>query len=339
MCGVQFEQYEESLSWCKSKSTKPFLPKNERGLEIRFRDIVQDKDVDDSQTVALVFHGTRSINITNILQDGLDPAKRSGQAYGKGEYFSKDPSVCMSYCKLDKAIIVFLVVGPLRSKASRTSRKIPYDFVTVQDNRHQFPLGVPHFSKVDALALGRSQKIREQMKAARQKINDEVAATQDVQWKALIIQLLIQSKVDLAMEKYERFHQRLSYESKREISMYIHKVLDDDVIPCLFPDLSPPFDQKEFEQITSGGGKGAIHSLEWHTREVKKAKEDLVRIRHHQLPQQHQHQHQRQRQHQRQHQRQWQHQHQHQWMLKRDDQLRQQRLQQLQQSWPPQKQP
>ena len=98
-------------------------------------------------------------------------------------------------------------------------------------------------------------------------------------YTAIDPRLLFKSKVDLVMKKYERFHQRLSYESKCKISMYVHKVMDGDVIPCLFPDLSPPFDQNEFLQMTSGGVKGAIHLLEWNTREAKKAKEGLVRVR------------------------------------------------------------
>lgn len=205
----------------------------------------------------MVFHGTSSKNISSILQDGLDPEKRTGQAYGKGEYFSKEPSVCVSYCKNDKAIIVFLVIMPLplTSKTTGQNIHIPYDFVIVEEIRHQFPLGVLHFSNVDSAAIVRSQNIRSKMNTAKQNLHQQVTATHEVQWKALIIQLLIQSKIDLAVEKYERFHKRLSNEYKREISMYVHQVIDEDVIPCLFPDLPKPFDNIEFEQNTSGEEK------------------------------------------------------------------------------------
>jgi hypothetical protein len=116
------------------------------------------------------------------------------------------------------------------------------------------------------------------MNTAKQKLHQQVTATHEVQWKALIIKLLIQSKIDLAVEKYERFHKRLSNEYKREISMYVHQVIYEDVVPCLFPDLPKPFDNEEFEHSTSGEETTAIRSLEWHTREAIKAKAELTQV-------------------------------------------------------------
>jgi hypothetical protein len=262
--GVEFTRFEEPDSWCDKQ----------------FQEVLKNKDVDESQKVCVVFHGTSSKNISSILQDGLDPEKRTGQAYGKGEYFSMEPSVCFSYCKNDKATIVFLVIMPLplTSKTTGQNIHIPYDFVIVEETRHQFPLGVLHFSNVDSAAPVRSQNIRSKMNTAKQNLHQQVTATHEVQWKALIIQLLIQSKIDLAVEKYERFHKRLSNEYKREISMYVHQVIDEDVIPCLFPDLPKPFDNIEFEQNTSGEVKTVIRSLEWHTRQAKKAKVELAQV-------------------------------------------------------------
>jgi hypothetical protein len=60
--------------------------------------------------------------------------------------------------------------------------------------------------------------------------------------------------------------------------MYVHQVIDEDVIPCLFPDLPKPFDNIEFEQNTSGEVKTVIRSLEWHTRQAKKAKVELAQV-------------------------------------------------------------
>ena len=56
------------------------------------------------------------------------------------------------------------------------------------------------------------------------------------------------------------------------------KYIDEDVIPCLFPDLPKPFDNEEFEQKTSGEETATVRSLEWHTREAKKAKAELTQV-------------------------------------------------------------
>jgi len=60
--------------------------------------------------VRLVFHGTPGANIAAIIRDGLDPARRAGQALGKGEYFADDPAVAMPYCKGDNTLLLFAVL-------------------------------------------------------------------------------------------------------------------------------------------------------------------------------------------------------------------------------------
>eukprot|EP01062_Namystynia_karyoxenos_P064283 TRINITY_DN571_c0_g1_i2.p1 TRINITY_DN571_c0_g1~~TRINITY_DN571_c0_g1_i2.p1 ORF type:complete len:1409 (+),score=427.07 TRINITY_DN571_c0_g1_i2:436-4227(+) len=45
------------------------------------------------------FHGTAPQNVLSIALNGFDPRRRSGQVYGSGEYFAKDPSVSVGYCK------------------------------------------------------------------------------------------------------------------------------------------------------------------------------------------------------------------------------------------------
>jgi Poly(ADP-ribose) polymerase catalytic domain len=49
--------------------------------------------------LGLVFHGTRSCNILNILNYGLDASLRNGQSFGPGEYFSTTPTTSISYCR------------------------------------------------------------------------------------------------------------------------------------------------------------------------------------------------------------------------------------------------
>jgi len=45
------------------------------------------------------FHGTHPRNIRTIAEHGFDDSKRSGQAFGAGEYFAKDPEVSVHYSK------------------------------------------------------------------------------------------------------------------------------------------------------------------------------------------------------------------------------------------------
>lgn len=54
----------------------------------------------------LAFHGTPEANITNICVNGYDPSRRSGQAYGVGEYFATSPGTPLGYCSGGKKILL-----------------------------------------------------------------------------------------------------------------------------------------------------------------------------------------------------------------------------------------
>ena len=43
------------------------------------------------------WHGSREDNLVSIAIHGFDPKRRSGQVYGAGEYFAKDPNVSVAY--------------------------------------------------------------------------------------------------------------------------------------------------------------------------------------------------------------------------------------------------
>lgn len=45
------------------------------------------------------WHGTAECNVMSIAMTGFDPKRRSGQLYGAGEYFAKDPNVSVSYSR------------------------------------------------------------------------------------------------------------------------------------------------------------------------------------------------------------------------------------------------
>lgn len=52
------------------------------------------------------FHGSPACNVLAIVQNGFDAGRRSGQAYGAGEYFAKCPEVSKAYCRGDSYMIV-----------------------------------------------------------------------------------------------------------------------------------------------------------------------------------------------------------------------------------------
>ena len=66
--------------------------------------------VDTNMNVKLVFHGTPTENISNILEHGLDPNRRQRQALGQGEYFGFNAETSHPYCKNGCYMIVFAVL-------------------------------------------------------------------------------------------------------------------------------------------------------------------------------------------------------------------------------------
>mmetsp|Transcript_3985 Transcript_3985/g.8575 ORF Transcript_3985/g.8575 Transcript_3985/m.8575 type:complete len:149 (-) Transcript_3985:391-837(-) len=102
-----------------------------------------------------------------------------------------------------------------------------------------------------------------------------VASTEEAKMKALnIIQLLNQSRTYLAIEEYERCHKYLQQEYKHEIFVYVHAIFGDDrLLPCLFPDLPPPKERIEFEDMTTQDRGGVpTPAVESPIRKAKKAR-------------------------------------------------------------------
>lgn len=207
-----------------------------------FTTVIKDSSLSE-KSLALVFHGTSSDNIQHILENGLDPTMRRGQAYGPGEYFSKDPAVSVSYTRGGSDLIVFCVVTPIPDP----ELKIPINYVVVSENTHQLPLGTLRFTSVDRAAIERSNRMQAHLLSLHRAAEEKQRAANEAQRKALVIQLLIQQKADLAEEKYHKYIKSFSYSTKREISMYVYKILDAAVVDCLFPGLPEPFSTDEFD--------------------------------------------------------------------------------------------
>jgi len=52
------------------------------------------------------FHGTHPDAVIPICEGGFDKSRRSGQVYGAGEYFAKDPTVSVGYCRGGQYMLV-----------------------------------------------------------------------------------------------------------------------------------------------------------------------------------------------------------------------------------------
>ena len=60
----------------------------------------------DQRKTLLAFHGTAEQNIDSICKNGYDSSKRSGQAYGPGEYFATTPDISLQYCRGGKKMLL-----------------------------------------------------------------------------------------------------------------------------------------------------------------------------------------------------------------------------------------
>ena len=111
----------------------------------------------------------------------------------------------------------------------------PPDYVVVANNNHQLPLGSVTFEGVENQVMSHSSRMRRQL-AYLSKIADRKAQeANDAMHKAEIIQLLIGKQVDIASEKYQNYLVDLTYISKREIAMYVHRLVDKDSFIFLLP--------------------------------------------------------------------------------------------------------
>jgi len=292
-CGIELDRYELPITWVtnqeknsnnenKTKTNSNATSMKGEGsggcdtVNRRFEDLLNDKTLDDSRKLAMVFHGSYTTNITNILENGLDPGRRRGQALGQGEYFAIDPAICINYCKRGKEMVVFLVLVPEKNQGQQHSPTTGWAMrcIVVKETKHQFPIGVLKFKSFTAEAQSQSDMMRHKIQSAQKELEKQEDETKNAQMKAYIIQLLIQNKIDLAASKYEKVMEKLSEAYKREISIYVHECMDADVVPCLFPDLPPPFSVSEFQEVTSGAN-AAIQQVECHVQKTQKAKAKL----------------------------------------------------------------
>eukprot|EP01064_Diplonema_japonicum_P003982 TRINITY_DN1263_c1_g4_i2.p1 TRINITY_DN1263_c1_g4~~TRINITY_DN1263_c1_g4_i2.p1 ORF type:complete len:1212 (+),score=312.10 TRINITY_DN1263_c1_g4_i2:65-3637(+) len=99
------DRMETSCCWwaggAQQRSTviKAWQLTNE-ALEFRFRATEYNMTQEYRKAPDMIegFHGTHENNVLSIARHGLDPLRRSGQVFGEGEYFAKNPAISMGYC-------------------------------------------------------------------------------------------------------------------------------------------------------------------------------------------------------------------------------------------------
>merc|ERR1712232_919403 len=80
------------------------------------------------------FHGTAPANVLSIIDAGFDKGKRGaavGQIHGSGEYFAKDPSVSLGYCRGGQFMLVCRLTLGIASTYSGANQAQDGDHVWV----------------------------------------------------------------------------------------------------------------------------------------------------------------------------------------------------------------
>lgn len=105
--------------------------------------------------IRLLFHGTPEQNIDSILEEGLDPALRSGQAYGAGEYFGSKAHVSVSYAQGAHKLLLFAAITtPMSTKEDNMMKQINVVVVNKQGSGCWYlPLAVVHHTPWGVYAL------------------------------------------------------------------------------------------------------------------------------------------------------------------------------------------
>ena len=220
------------------------------------------KTLEKTEKIGIVFHGTRTFNINNILQNGLDKNLRKGQAYGPGEYFSKEAGISVGYCHGGLQMLVCAVILPVHRVGC------PKDYVVVKNNDHHFPLGTISFSRVDLAVVKSSLQQKDQFRELSKRVYESARAADEAALKAKIIQNIIAYSIDIGSELYTKKKDLLSDLSKREIAMYVHRVLDKDVLDVYFPGIPAPMKGSEHD-------KAPIKRVEVVEREANVLKQQL----------------------------------------------------------------
>ena len=130
------EDQVRSASGGKVRALKAWHLRND-SLEFRFRCAEYNMTQRHGKVPDMIdgFHGSGEENVLSIATTGFDPFRRSGQAYGAGEYFAKDPCVSVGYARGGGYMFVCkLILG--EEGVDHTWEKTLGYYVIKQNNGH-----------------------------------------------------------------------------------------------------------------------------------------------------------------------------------------------------------
>ena len=192
-----------------------------------------------SLNLALAFHGTAEANVTTILKRGLDPQFRRTQAFGKGDYFSKEPGLAATYRQEGHCLVVFLLLVP-KDHEPRYSQK-DRDIIVVPENSHQLPLGVIRFAGVDETKIAHSQQMRLVQRSLKTEALQKEWLVDEAQLRTTLEAHLADGQVEqasLALKHATRYHQ-LSDSVARDMAVLVHQYVPNAEQRCRwFPSLA-----------------------------------------------------------------------------------------------------
>ena len=130
------EDQVHSASGGKVRALKAWHLRND-SLEFRFRCAEYNMTQQHGKAPDMIdgFHGSGEENVLSIATTGFDPLRRSGQAFGAGEYFAKDPCVSVGYTRGGGYMFVCkLILG--EERVDHTWKKTRGYYVIKQNNGH-----------------------------------------------------------------------------------------------------------------------------------------------------------------------------------------------------------
>ena len=130
------EDQVHSASGGKVRALKAWQLRND-SLEFRFRCAEYNMTQRHGKAPDMIdgFHGSGEENVLSIATKGFDPLRRSGQLYGAGEYFAKDPCVSVGYARGGGYMFVcHLILG--KEGVDHTWEKTNGYYVIKQNNGH-----------------------------------------------------------------------------------------------------------------------------------------------------------------------------------------------------------
>ena len=288
-------------SSCSSSSTnsssKPLSPQKKRRFHLPhfphfssqsplFAQFWKAYSEHPSLNLCLGFHGTADANVNTILKCGLDPQYRRTQAFGKGEYFSKEPGLSATYRKDgSRCLMVFLLLMP-PDHEKRFSQK-DRDIIVIPEACHQLPVGVLRFETLDNARIQHSQKMRLVERGLKQTaLQCEWDLTEATLIQTTLSKLLVPLKqqqqqqqrleeASSALKQATRYHD-LSDAAKREIGGMIRRCLpdNDDAARTLFPSVYAPSSSSSAASTTQQAKKApplSLTALEENVRQAWKA--------------------------------------------------------------------